>query len=71
VLLPIVWSGCARSNVTDELLAASERRIVIYQVLHGVSLLVGLVSAYAGIALLVLLQLNSDIAPGIDPLDRC
>jgi hypothetical protein len=32
--------------------------------------LVGLVSTYAGIALLVLLQLNSAIAPRIRPLDR-
>jgi uncharacterized membrane protein len=59
-----------RDDVTAEMLAAGERRIVVYQALYAVCVLVGLVSTYAGIALLVLLQLNSAIAPRIRPLDR-
>ena len=52
------------------MLAAGRRRIVVYQALYAVCLLVGVVSTYAGITLLVLLQLNSAIAPRIRPLDR-
>jgi hypothetical protein len=63
-------AGLVREDVTAEVLAAGERRIVVYQALSAVCLLVGLVSTYAGIALLVLLQLNSAIAPRVRPLDR-
>jgi uncharacterized membrane protein len=65
-----VRAGLVRDDVTAEMLAAGERRIVVYQALYAVCLLVGLVSTYAGITLLVLLQLNSAIAPRIRPLDR-
>jgi uncharacterized membrane protein len=65
-----VRAGLLRDDVTAEMLAAGERRIVVYQALYAVCVLVGLVSTYAGIALLVLLQLNSAIAPRIRPLDR-
>jgi uncharacterized membrane protein len=65
-----VRAGLLRDDVTAEMLAAGERRIVVYQALYAVYVLVGLVSTYAGIALLVLLQLNSAIAPRIRPLDR-
>ena len=63
-------SGLLKQDTTAEMLAASRRRILVYQALYAVCLLVGLVSTYAGIALLVLLQLNSAIAPRIRPLDR-
>jgi TMEM175 potassium channel family protein len=65
-----VRAGLLRDDVTAEMLAAGERRIVVYQALYAVCVLVGLVSTYAGIALLVLLQFNSAIAPRIRPLDR-
>jgi uncharacterized membrane protein len=65
-----VRAGLLRDDVTAEMLAAGERRIVVYQALYALCVLVGLVSTYAGIALLVLLQLNSAIAPRIRPLDR-
>jgi hypothetical protein len=51
-------------------LAASRRRIVVYQALYAACLLLGLVSTYAAIAVLVLLQLNSAIAPRVRLLDR-
>lgn len=63
-------SGLMKDDTSAEMLAASRRRIVVYQALYAVCLLVGAVSTYAGIALLVLLQLNSAIAPRIRPLDR-
>jgi TMEM175 potassium channel family protein len=65
-----VRAGLVRDDVAAEMLGAGERRIVVYQALYAGCLLVGLVSTYAGIALLVLLQLNSAIAPGSAPLDR-
>jgi hypothetical protein len=40
------------------------------RLIHVFCLPAGLVSTYAGIALLVLLQLNSAIAPQVRPLDR-
>ena len=63
-------SGLMKDDTTAEMPAASRRRILVYQALYAVCLLVGVVSTYAGIALLVLLQLNSAIAPRIPPLDR-
>jgi uncharacterized membrane protein len=65
-----VRAGLMKDDVTAEQLAAGERRIVVYQVLYAVCLLIGMVSTYAAIALLVLLQLNSAIATRIRPLDR-
>ena len=43
---------------------------MVYQVLYAFCLLIGMLSTYAAIALLVLLQLNSAVAPRIRPLDR-
>ena len=59
--------GLMKDDTTAEMLAAGRRRIVVYQALYAVCLLVGVVSTYAGIALLVLLQLNSAIAPPDPP----
>jgi len=59
-----------KDDVTAEQLAAGERRIVVYQALYAFCLLIGMISTYAAIALLVLLQLNSAVAPRIRPLDR-
>jgi uncharacterized membrane protein len=65
-----VRAGLVKDDVTAEQLAAGERRIVVYQALYAFCLLVGMISTYAAIALLVLLQLNSAVAPRIRPLDR-
>ena len=65
-----VRAGLVRDDVTAEMLAAGERRIVVYQALYAFCLLIGMLSTYAAIALLVLLQLNSAVAPRIRPLDR-
>jgi TMEM175 potassium channel family protein len=53
-----------------EVLTTSRRRIIVYQALYAACLLFGLVTIYAAIAALVLLQLNSAIAPRVRPLDR-
>jgi TMEM175 potassium channel family protein len=50
-------SGLMKDDTTAEMLAAGRRRIVVYQALYTITLL-------------VLLQLNSAIAPRIRPLDR-
>jgi hypothetical protein len=63
VLLQISLNYAERAGLTNpesaaEIGAASRRRI-IYQMLYAVSLLLGMINTYAGIAFLVLLQLNS------------
>ena len=63
-------SGLLKADTTAEVLAASRRRIIVYQALYAACLLLGLVSTYAAIAVLVLLQLNSAIAPRVRLLDR-
>ncbi len=46
------------------------RRIVIYQALYAVGVLPCVVSTYASIAFIVIVQLNAAITPPIWPLDR-
>jgi uncharacterized membrane protein len=65
-----IRAGLLKDDVTPEQLAAGERRIVVYQALYAFCLLVGMISTYAAITLLVLLQLNSAVAPRIRLLDR-
>jgi uncharacterized membrane protein len=64
VLLQISLNYAERAGLTNpesaaEIRAASRRRIIIYQMLYAVSLLLGMINTYAGIAFLVLLQLSS------------
>jgi uncharacterized membrane protein len=59
-----------RDDVTAEVRAAMRRRIVIYQALYAVGILLCLVSTYASIAFIVVVQLNAAITPRIWPLDR-
>jgi uncharacterized membrane protein len=53
-----------------EMGSAIERRIVIYQVLYALAVLFCVVNTYLSIAFIILLQLNSAIAPRIRLLDR-
>jgi len=55
---------------TRELVAASERRIVVYQLLYVAAVMSAVVNTYLAIGLLVLLQLNSVISPRLWPLNR-
>ena len=59
-----------RDDVTTEVRAALRRRIVIYQALYAVGILLCLVSTYASIAFIVVVQLNAAVTPRIWPLDR-
>ena len=68
--LGIFWVGLLNAHSTPEMRAASRRRIVVYQALYALGLLLGVITPYAGIAFLVLLQLNSAIAPRVGLLDR-
>jgi uncharacterized membrane protein len=63
-------AGLLREEVTRDITAASERRIVVYQALYAFGALLTLASTYLAIGFLVAVQLNSAIAPRIWPLDR-
>ncbi|WP_169461026.1 hypothetical protein [Ktedonobacter racemifer] len=56
--------------MTTEIRSATERRIVFYQVLYAVTMLFSIINTYISIVLLILLQLNSAIAPRIGRLDH-
>jgi uncharacterized membrane protein len=57
-------------DATKEIGRASERRIIVYQLLYAGACLLCVVNTYLAIAVLVLLQLNSVIVPPIPPLNR-
>jgi uncharacterized membrane protein len=63
-------SGLMNNETTLAMRSAIERRIVIVQALYGVGVLLCVINTYVSIAWIVLLQLNSAIAPRIRPLDR-
>jgi uncharacterized membrane protein len=57
-------------DVTAEVRAALQRRIVVYQALYAVGAVLSVVSTYASIGFIVAVQLNAAITPRIWPLDR-
>ena len=59
-----------REETTEDMRAALERRIVVYQCLYALAATTCLVNTYIAIGLLVALQLNSVVAPQIGILDR-
>jgi uncharacterized membrane protein len=63
-------AGLLKDEVTAERRSATERRIVFYQVLYAVAVLLCVVNTYISIVLLILLQLNSAIAPRVGRLDQ-
>ncbi|HEX6677962.1 MAG TPA: TMEM175 family protein [Actinomycetes bacterium] len=65
-----VRAGLMGGAATAEVRSAQARRIVVYQALYAIGLLLCLANTYVSIAFIVLLQLNSAIAPRIAPLDR-
>src|SRR5258708_4624959 len=62
-------AGLMKDDVTTEIRAANERRIVNYQALYAFGALLCVFNTYMSISFIVLLQLNSVIAPRIRPLD--
>jgi uncharacterized membrane protein len=57
-------------QTTAEMSSAIERRIVTFQALYALGMLFCVVNTYISIAFIILLQLNSAIAPRIRRLDR-
>ena len=63
-------AGLLKDEVTAQRLSAIERRIVFYQALYAVAVLLCVVNTYISLVLLILLQLNSALAPRIGRLDH-
>lgn len=59
-----------KDEVTAQRCSAIERRIVFYQALYAVAMLLCVVNTYISLVLLILLQLNSALAPRIGRLDH-
>jgi uncharacterized membrane protein len=59
-----------KEDVTAEMTAASERRIIAYQALYAFGALLSVFSTYLSIGFIVLVQLNAALAPRIWLLDR-
>jgi uncharacterized membrane protein len=59
-----------KEDITAELRVAQERRIINYQALYAVGALLCVINTYVSIVFIVLLQLNSVLAPRLRPLDR-
>ena len=63
-------AGLLKDEVTSEIYSATQRRILFYQVIYAVAVLLCVVNTYISIVLLILMQLNSVIAPRVGRLDR-
>jgi uncharacterized membrane protein len=63
-------AGLLREDRDPGMRRSAERRIVVAQVLYFVGVLLSVYNTYVGIAFIILLQLNSAIAPRIPLLDR-
>lgn len=63
-------AGLMKDEVTAEVCSATERRIVFYQAFYAFAVLLCVINTYISIVLLVLMQLNSAIAPRIGRLYR-
>lgn len=59
-----------KEDVTAEMTAASERRIIAYQALYTFGALLSVFSTYLSIGFIFVVQLNAAIAPRIWRLDR-
>jgi uncharacterized membrane protein len=63
-------AGLIKEDVTAEMTAASERRIIAYQALYAFGAVLSVFSTYLSIGFIVLVQLNAAIAPRVWLLDR-
>jgi uncharacterized membrane protein len=63
-------AGLMDPDRADEVRSATERRIVGYQVLYLAAMALCVVSTYATIVALILLQLCSAVAPPVRPFNR-
>ena len=63
-------AGLVKEEVTAEMEAAADRRILVAQALYAVGALLCVFNTYVSIAVIVLVQLNYVFAPRIRPLYR-
>lgn len=63
-------AGLLRDDRDPGMTRSTSRRIIIAQLLYFLGVLIALWNTYVGIGFIILLQLNSAIAPKIRPLDR-
>jgi uncharacterized membrane protein len=63
-------AGLLKDEVTAEIRSATERRIIFYQTLYALAVLLSVFNTYIGIVLLILMQLNSALALRVGWLDR-
>ena len=75
VVLYFSWRYAERhqmliAEITPEIGVLHKRRVITYQVLYAFGALLCVFNTYVSIAFIVLLELNSVIAPRIWPLDR-
>ena len=63
-------AGLLKDEATPAICSATERRIVLYQVFYTVVMLFCVINTYISLVFLILLQLNSAVAPRIGRLDR-
>jgi uncharacterized membrane protein len=63
-------AGLMKDEVTAEICSATERRIISYQAFYAFAVLLCIINTYTSIVLLILMQLNSAIAPRIGRLYR-
>jgi uncharacterized membrane protein len=63
-------AGLWNPDTSKDVIAASRRRIIAYQLLYAAAASLCLVNTYLAIGLLFALQLNSVLVPPIGPLNR-
>jgi uncharacterized membrane protein len=63
-------SGLMKEGTTADVHSAAARRIIVYQALYAFGLLLCVFNTHVSIAFIVLMQLNSALAPRIRWLDR-
>lgn len=63
-------AGLIKDDVTPEMTAASERRLIAYQTLYAAGLLMSVVSTYLSIGFIFVVQVNAAVTPRIWWLDR-
>ncbi len=63
-------AGLMKEEVTAEIHSATERRIVFYQAFYALAVLLCVINTYSSIVLLIIMQLNSAIAPRMGRLYR-
>ena len=63
-------AGLIKDDVTSEMTAAGERRIIAYQALYTFGVLLSVLNTYLSIGFIFAVQLNAAISPRIWRLDR-